>query len=254
MRMSLRFVTMGLILTCCVLTIQSTKNVFAQVMQSTSYQMESDSVNFGGGLASSSNFAVEDTLGEIATGESGSASYSIKAGYQQMQEVYLAMTAAANVTMDKPLGGITGGNSHGTTTVTVTTDNRAGYQLSIQASAAPAMNDGPNSIADYDDEGTHDFSFITAGTDSHFGYTPEGNDVVDAFKDNGGLCGVGALETMGACWTGLTTLPVAIAEGGSSNHPTGEDTSVVFQVGIGGSVNQPVGTYTATTTLTLLPL
>lgn len=229
-------------------------HVWAQVMQSSSFQIESDSVNFGGGLASSTNYQAEDTLGEIATGRSDSSSFSLRAGYQQMQEVYIAMSAAPDVVMSSGIGGITGGTSTGSTTVTVTTDNLAGYQLSISAENSPAMQDGTNTIADYDDEGTPDFSFLTQPTDAHLAYTPEGVDVVDGFKDNGALCGVGSLETADACWDGLTTSPVAIASGLASNHPSGATTTVKFQVGIGSSVNQPEGVYVATTTLTLLPL
>ena len=56
----------------------------AQVMQSTNYQIQSDSINFGGGFSSSTNYALESTAGELATGESSSTNYSLKAGYQQM--------------------------------------------------------------------------------------------------------------------------------------------------------------------------
>lgn len=228
--------------------------VRAQVMQSSNFQIESDSVNFGGGLSSSTNYISQDTLGEIATGESGSASYGMWAGYQQMQEVYLAMTPASNVVMDTEIGGITGGTSNGSTTVTVTTDNRAGYSLSISAENNPAMQDGVNSISDYDDGGTPDFSFNTGPADSHFGYSPEGLDVVDIFKDNGGLCGAGALETADACWDGLTTSDVEISQGTGSNHPSGSETVVKFKVWVGGTVNQAEGSYVATTTITALPL
>lgn len=229
--------------------------VAAQVMQSGSYQINSDSINFGGGLSSSGSYIMEDTLGEIATGESDSASFSIKAGYQQMQEVYLSMTAAADVVMDDTIGGITGGNANGSTSVTVTTDSRAGYQLSIQASQNPAMNSGTNSINDYDDGGAADFNFDTGLTDSHLGYSPEGSHIVSYFKDNGAVCGgAGTEDANDACWSGLTTSPVVIAQSGIANHPSGTETVIEFQVGIGADVNQPAGTYTATTTLTLLSL
>lgn len=44
----------------------------AQVMQSTNYQIQSDSINIGGGFSSSSNYAVESTVGEVGTGKSDS--------------------------------------------------------------------------------------------------------------------------------------------------------------------------------------
>jgi hypothetical protein len=58
----------------------------AQVMQSSNYQIERDSLNFGGGLGSSASYVLEDTLGEIGTGRFTSASYILKAGYQQFDE------------------------------------------------------------------------------------------------------------------------------------------------------------------------
>lgn len=226
----------------------------AQVMQSSSYQIESDSINIGGGLASSTSYSLEDTVGEQATGISDSASYSIRAGYQQMQEVYLAITAAADVVMDPSIGGVSGGTSTGSTTVTVTTDNRAGYTLSISAESSPAMQDGVNTISDYVPAGAPDFLFTTGVSDAHFGFSPEGADIVDRFRDDGATCATDTGDSTDRCWDGLSTSPIDIAAGAGSNHPNGTDTTIKFQVGIGGSANQVPGTYVATTTLTLLPL
>lgn len=232
-----------------------TQSAIAQVMQSASYQIESDSINVGGGLASSTTYVIEDTVGEQATGRSDSTSYRLRAGYQQMQEVYLAISAAANVTMSPDLGGVTGGNATGSTMVTVTTDNRAGYQLSINASSSPAMQDGPNSIADYAPGVNPEFLFTTSASESHFGFSPEGVDVTNRFKDNGtDTCNTGSSETADRCWDGLSITPAPIALRTSANHPGGTNTTIKFQVGVGGSVNQPVGTYVATTTLTLIAL
>lgn len=228
--------------------------VHAQVMQSTSYQIESDSINVGGGLASSTSYVLEDTVGEQATGESGSASYNIRAGYQQMQETYLAITAAADVIMSQSIGGVTGGTATGSTMVTVTTDNRAGYQLSINALNSPAMQDGGNTIADYIPAGNPDFAFTTSATDSHFGYSPEGSDIVSRFRDFTGNCNSGSGDTADACWDGLSTSLVAIAQSANANHPIGTDTTIKFQVGVGSLANQVPGTYVATTTLTLIAL
>lgn len=230
-------------------------SVKAQVMQSASYQIESDSINTGGGLASSTTYVIEDTVGEQATGQSDSASYSIRAGYQQMHEIYLAISAAADVTMSPAIGGVSGGNATGSTMVTVTTDNRAGYQLSISASSSPAMQDGVNTIADYAPGIDPEFIFTTGASESHFGFSPEGTDVTDRFKDNGvDTCNVSTSETADRCWDGLSTTPALIAERTNANHPSGTDTTIKFQVGVGGSANQVPGTYVATTTLTLIAL
>ncbi len=56
-------------------------------MESASYKIEKDSLNFGGtDDGQSASYKEKDTLGEIGTGESDSASYKIKAGYRYMEE------------------------------------------------------------------------------------------------------------------------------------------------------------------------
>lgn len=226
----------------------------AQVRTSSNYQLQSDSINIGGGFSSSTNFVQESTLGEIATGRSDSATYSLRAGYQQMQPVYIAMTAADNVVMDTSLPGITGGTSNGTTSVVVTTDSPSGYSLTIKAANSPAMQSGAYSIADYVQGTSSDFVFTTGSSDAHFGYTPSGAEISQYFKDDGANCGVGTGDIPLTCWAGLSTAPFTIAQTTNANHPSGATTTLNFRVGLGGVNNIPAGLYIATTTLTALPL
>jgi hypothetical protein len=60
---------------------------FSYVASSPSYQLEKDSINFGGGLSNSASYSQESTAGEAGTGLSNSASYSASAGYQTPDEV-----------------------------------------------------------------------------------------------------------------------------------------------------------------------
>lgn len=69
----------------------STNTVFAQVMSSGSFKLQSDSLNFGGNRSSSVSYKTESTIGEIGTGDLQGTNYNIKAGYQQ------GSTSAANV-------------------------------------------------------------------------------------------------------------------------------------------------------------
>lgn len=246
--------TTSLFLTVLCIAVLSVS--FAEVRSSSNYQLESDSINIGGGFSSSSNYRQESTVGEIATGRSSSSQYSLQAGYQQMQEVYLSLFPGGNVVMDTDINGLTGGTSNGSTTFRVTTDSPAGYQLTIEAEGEPAMNraGGPETIADYDAGVDADFSFLTNGTDAHFGFTPEGVDTAQAFLDDGGTCGVGSLNTSLACWDGLATTSVVIAQGAGSNHPAGATTTIFFRVGVGSGAGVIAGEYIATTTVTALPL
>ena len=253
--MSLRdtFITTLLAFLFAPLFILTMQVSFAQVMQSASYKIESDSVNFGGGFSSSTNYVLESTAGEIATGESGSASFNLKAGYQQMTTTFLSMTTPSDVSMSPNIPGISGGTANGSTTVTITTDSSAGYTLTLHASQSPAMQKGGDSIADYV-AGTPSFSFAVGVSDAYFGYSPEGADIATAFKDDTGVCGGGSFDTSLACWDGLSTSPEEIARRTSANTPNGSTTTVNFRVGVGSSVVQTAGVYTATTTLTALAL
>lgn len=228
----------------------------AQVRTSSNYQLQSDSINIGGGLASSTNYVQESTVGEIATGPADSASYSLRAGYQQMQEVYISLSSTGDVTMAPNLPGITGGTSNGSTTFTVITDSPSGYQLSIEAENNPAMQSGANTIADYNAGASPDFNFVVADGDARFGFTPEGNDISSRFKDNGAsVCDVGGTEDASlACWDGLSTTAAVMVEGIGANHPSGATTTVHFRVGVGNGAGLVPGVYTATTTVTALPL
>jgi hypothetical protein len=111
-----------------------------------------------------------------------------------------------------------------------------------------------DSIADYVPAGDPDFTFSTGAADAHLGYTPEGADIVQRFKDNGSSCNMGTQESSLACWDGLSTTEEVISSSVTANHPLGSTTTVRFRVGVGSSVVQPPGLYTATTTLTALPL
>lgn len=228
---------------------------YAQVMQSNNYRIESDSVNFGGGLSSSTNYSLESTGGEIATGESSSGSYALKAGYQQMVTRFLSLSTPAAIALSPSIVGITGGESNGSTTVTVTTDSAAGYELTINADVTPAMVKGSDIIQDYATTGDPDYTFTTGADDSHFGYSPSGVDTVQRFKDDGAAsCNSNTTESPLTCWDGLSTTPEVITRRTSANTPDGSTTTIYFKVGIGGNVVQPAGIYTATTTLTAVSL
>jgi hypothetical protein len=228
--------------------------VEAQVRSSSNYQIQSDSINVGGGLSSSSNYSLESTAGEVATGPSDSALYNLRAGYQQMQEVYLALSGSTNVTMDPNLPGIGGGTSNGSTTLTAVTDSPSGYQLTVEASGNPAMSSGANTITDYVSGGDPDLLFTTAAGDAHFAYSPFGSDVVLNFQTDGATCNISGSASSTACWKGLSTTAEVISQSSSPNQPDGTDTTIYFKVGLGASSVQSAGTYVATTTVTLLAL
>ena len=123
-----------------------------------------------------------------------------------MNEVYISLSGFRAVSLSPSIPGITGGTSNGSTTVTVTTDSPSGYQLQVSSSQSPSMQKGADSIADYVPGGAQpDFTFTTTASNSHFGFSPEGIDIVTRYKDNGASCGVGSSDTSLSCWDGLST-------------------------------------------------
>lgn len=228
---------------------------YAEVRSSASYQLQSDSVNFGGGYSSSTNYSLESTAGEVASGDSDSTNYALRAGYQQMQEVFLSITAAPAVTMSPSIGGLTGGTSNGSTSVVVLTDSPAGYELTIVSENAPAMQGTFGTIADYVPQANPlpDYAFTTAATNAYFGFSPEGTDIVTRYRNSGAVCGSGASDDALACWDGLAITDTVIARG-AANQPSGATTTIRFRVEVGSDSPVVAGTYIATTTLTAIPL
>lgn len=239
------------------LILLSTGLVIAQTMTGNSFQIESDSINMGGGFSDSDSFALEDTLGEVATGISESDSFELRAGYQQMQAAFISITQPDAVTLSPALSGIMSGVSNGSTTLTVTTDNTAGYEVLISAESEPAMrNEANDTIADYSPSGVADYVFTTSNTDVHFGYSVESAHAVSRFFHNPSTetCGTGSSNVARFCWDGLSSSPATIVESGQANHPNGTETTLHFRIGLGSDVSQPPGTYVATTTVTAVPL
>jgi len=230
--------------------------IFAAVMNSSNYSIQSDSINFGGGNSSSANFRNESSFGELAVGVSGSANFNLKAGYQQMSQSYLALSTQADVTLSPSIDGTVGGTANGQVVVTVTTDSPTGYELYIKASSSPALSSGVNFFSDYTPAGLNpDFIFNTPAASSRFGFSPEGSAVVARWRDDGvGSCGAGALNTADVCWDAIGTVNKLVAIESTSNFPGGTPTTLKFRAQSDSSNLQAVGTYTATTTVTAIAL
>lgn len=215
-------------------------------MNSSNYRIITDSLNSGGLEGSvSSNYGLVDTLGEVGTGESSSSNYKIRAGYRQLQDGYISITAEPDETISS-IGGLTGGESTANSVWTVTTDNLSGYELDVRVTTDPALKSGPYSFADYSPSGpAPDFNFTYGSTESVFGFSPEGVDILQRYKDNGSACNAGSSDTSLRCWDGFSTTDTTVSRSYSSNHPDGEETTLQYQVGIGSERNQEGGDYSA---------
>lgn len=230
---------------------------FAQVRSSSNYQILFDSMNSGGGLGTSSNYLVESTLGEQASGDSTSTLYTVRGGYQQASESIgggsISISAGSDVALSS-ISGLAGGESKATTSWTVTTDNASGYILHIEATSTPALRGtGGASFADYTPTGAApDFVFTVGASEAEFGFSPEGSHIVQRFKDNGSACDTGSSDATDRCYDALSTTPTTIASSGSPNNPTGTPTTVRFAAGVGASKIQDSGAYVATIVVTAI--
>ena len=222
----------------------------AYEMGSDSYRIQESSINVGGHSQTSTSYRMRDTIGEFVVGTATSTSYKLKMGYQPMLETYIAISVLPEqVAMSPSIGGITGGQSNGSTTVTVTTDSPAGYTLSVKANVSPALATSSYNFADYTStiSGTPDFAWSVPATTSEFGFTPEGSHIVQKFLDNGSnACNTGSATTANACWYNFSTSTETIALSYFSNHPSGTETTVKFRAESGNQNLQAPGEYQAT--------
>ncbi len=227
--------------------------IFAASMQSSGYKIQSDSINVGGVRQTSDNYISEDTVGEAGTGLSSSDNYSLRAGYQQMQEVYLAISVSTpSIIMSPNIGGVSGGQSNGSTSATIITDSPGGYSLTVKASTAPAMATSTYSFDDYTTQTANpDFTWSIVNTTSAFGFTPEGADIVQKFQDNGvDTCNAGSSDSPDACWYKFSTTTETIAQKNIPNHPAGTATALKLKAESGTNHIQVAGQYQATITIT----
>ena len=228
---------------------------FAAVMGSATYKIQSDSVNVGGQDSSSGTYNLGDTTGEVATGDSASSTYKMKAGYQQMQaDPYIAISSPSDLALTS-IGGLSNQVSEGTVSWLVTTDNIAGYSLSIASTTAPALKSAFDSFTDYTPAGADpDYNYNNLPANSSFGFSAEGTEAIDRFKDNGVLCNAGTGETVSKCWDGLSVTPKAIAGSVTSNHPSGATVTARVRAENGANHVQSAGNYAVTLVVTAVTL
>lgn len=212
-----------------------------------------DSVNFGGGYSSSSNYQLESTSGEIATGNSSSTNYQMRAGYQQMNSAYIAITGPGIKDIGN-VSGLMGGAIGSSTSVTVITDSYGGYQMTVRASTSPAMKSGSYQFTDYVPAGSNpDYVFIIDQNKADFGFSVS-IDVIQKFKNDGSSCNAGLNTTPERCWTGFATSSMIISERHNSNHPAGTDTSFYYKAVVGNNKIQVTGAYQADLIVTAIAL
>lgn len=207
----------------------------AYVASSSHYRIQVDSINFAGGVSSSTNYGVKDTLGETGGGFV-TGTDAVRLGYRYMLESNISVSAPSTIAMGPEIvGKVDGGGTrtaNGSAVIKVITDDPAGYVMYVKSLTAPALKSGDNSFADYVDNQ----SWVVGEDESAFGFNVTGSDAVSAN------------------WSGFSTANKKIAEGNSNNQPVGTDTVINVRATIGGAKKQPAGNYIANLVVTVLPL
>lgn len=178
----------------------------------------------------------------------------------QVVSAEISITLTATVSMSPAISGISGGTGDGSATMTVITNNTNGFSMAVKADYSPAMtlggaNSAVPSFADYTKAGTPpDFAWSVAAADSEFGFTVEPEtpaNAVAAFLDNGtDTCGIGAAQTVNACWAPFTTTDYTVINRSAPTDNGGEAEVLKFKAQSGANHFQQQGTYTATITVT----
>jgi len=215
--------------------------------------MQFDSLNTGGGMGTSTDYKIEDTVGEASSGSSTSTSYNLYAGYQQMdQNTVLSLTVPSSLSLSPSIGGLTGGVSNGQADVLVSTNAVSGYTLYVKSGANPALVSDLDSFDNITTVGGEpNFNWQISATSNGFGFTPQGDDIVSKYKDNGSNCNESlGSDTAYRCWDYFSTTDTQIGQSASSNYPSYATTSLFIRAESGAQNSQMSGNYTANITVT----
>lgn len=173
----------------------------------------------------------------------------------------------ADVIMSPSLGGISGGNSYGSTTVRVVTNNTTGYNMTLLASSTAsghALQGTTTSgyIPDFRGTATTvpSYTFSVAANRAAFGYTVSASttaDLAQQFLDNGSLCNIaigdgGTDTSSGTCWADASTTLRTIINSSAATAASGSTSTIAFRVTINSNPVPaiPEDGYVATMTLT----
>ena len=251
-------IILGLLALCMACDFAPSFASFASgfVMGSSAYRIDSDDLNAGGtSFSTSSSYSLGSTVGGLAIGNASSSVYSLNAGFWHSDDTYISLTSPADANLGA-ISGLLGGTGDASSTWLVTTNSPTGYVLSVRASTDPALKAGSAGIADYGPSGgIPDFTFTVPATTSAFGFTVEGSDIVQRFRDNGSACNTGSSDGVDACWDGFSTTSSPVASAASGNHPSGTQTVLKYRVKIGAStIQESSPLYEASITVTAVAL
>lgn len=158
-------------------------------MNSSSFQIESASVNDGAGNKSSETYRLSDTLGQLAAGEFSSSGYIIKAGFQYLHSIIPFRFSISNIRIN--FGEIISDSPRtATTNLTVSFGGAGQYQVTAEEIGPLKLIGGSPTVPDTTCNGGVDTCTETTAkpwTSSSaygFGYNMSGQDIPATFTDS----------------------------------------------------------------------
>lgn len=212
------------------------------------YRIDQDSISFGGGASSSTNYGLDGAVGPLVVGDASSTNYSSKSGYPLYADPYISVTDAADVNLGS-MTGMPNDELSGTAEWQVSTNNPIGYVATLRSDTSPSLQrtDGAASFPDYTPTTSDpDLDFVDPLNTNAFGFTVDGSDVVQRYRDDGTFCNnPGADVSIERCWDGLSITPVVVAQSSVPNM-SGVKTKATFRMRVGSNSTAQPGTYQAT--------
>jgi hypothetical protein len=230
--------------------------IYLYAMQSRNWRIKQDSINFYGGYGESASYKMEDTGGEIGTGWSTSTTYTMHAGYQQMDEdMFISLTMSTSTVLSPSVNGLSGGTATGSNEIIVRTNVSAGYTMEIKASTSPALYriGSAHGFSDYTTSSTDpDFAWQIENTAGEFGFSIESVDAIQRYLNNGSdTCNqAGGVSTANTCWDSLSTSAKTLSQS-SLGDRDGKTTILNLRAESGSQNVQPSGAYQAELTITV---
>ncbi|HRY62918.1 MAG TPA: hypothetical protein P5056_04085 [Candidatus Paceibacterota bacterium] len=193
----------------------------AYVASSTNFRIETDSISYGGGMSTSTNFDMQDTLSNMFLGTGTSTQYRLDTGAIAMTVSTITMTDPGSLTLTGEINSLDGGSAEGSVSVNVMTDNPGGYKLTLSGTT---LSSGADSFASF--SGPAAWS-VSDGA-SAFGFSTD-------------------LST----WNGVAASETDVVIENSNNQPSGTDTTITFRAeSQKKNQTQSDGRYSSTITLT----
>ncbi len=159
--------------------------VHALDMNSTRFSIQGANVNSASGTKTSTNYTLQDTIGQTAAGQFSSTGYIVKAGFQYIHSIIPFQFSVSNINVS--LGTLTPGTpSTATTNLVVSFGDSGQYQVTVQENNSLRTMTG-NAINDTGCNGGASTCTISSAalwnssSAYGFGYNMTGNDIPSDF-------------------------------------------------------------------------